>query len=182
MPVELAVPKGERIFSFAGRPQAYIDRDIIVSYESALGNLAQDILWTPQAHKPSHAQHFQVSAGNHSGSPRGEHRLGHRILDRVRDAVAFPGKGIAAVPRILAHQRLAQRLGGAARLRQQLCDPLVHLGRHGPRITASRWTSRRPSGSDEVVLECDPAWNARVQVEILLERSLGGDHGYSRKS
>ena len=52
LPVELAVPKGERVFSFAGRPQAYIDRDIIVSYESTLGNLANDILWTPQAYKP----------------------------------------------------------------------------------------------------------------------------------
>src|ERR1022692_4024887 len=31
IPIELAVPPGERIFSFAGRPEAYIDRDIIVS-------------------------------------------------------------------------------------------------------------------------------------------------------
>ena len=58
-PSNSQVPRGERIFSFAGRPQAYIDRDIIVSYESTLGNLANDILWAPQAHKPSHAQHFK---------------------------------------------------------------------------------------------------------------------------
>ena len=55
VPIELNVPRGERIFSFAGRPEAYIDRDIIVSYESTLGNLANDILWAPQAHKPEHA-------------------------------------------------------------------------------------------------------------------------------
>ena len=59
LPIEQQVPRGERIFSFAGRPEAYIDRDIIVSYESTLGNLANDILWTPQAHKPARAQHFK---------------------------------------------------------------------------------------------------------------------------
>ncbi|MEO8370854.1 MAG: hypothetical protein ABI806_16845 [Candidatus Solibacter sp.] len=37
--IELNVPKGERIYSFAGRPDSYIDRDIITSYESSLGNL-----------------------------------------------------------------------------------------------------------------------------------------------
>ena len=52
MPIEQNVPLGERIFSFAGRAEAYIDREIIVSYESTLGNLAHDILWAPQAHKP----------------------------------------------------------------------------------------------------------------------------------
>src|ERR1039457_957437 len=59
VPIELAVPRGERIFSFAGRPEAYIDRDIIVSYESTLGNLAQDTLWDLQGHKAEHAQHFR---------------------------------------------------------------------------------------------------------------------------
>ena len=59
VPIELAVSPGERIFSFAGRPAAYIDRDIIVSYESTLGNLAQDVLWVPKGDKPEFAQHFR---------------------------------------------------------------------------------------------------------------------------
>ena len=57
--IELNVPPGERIYTFAGRPDAYIDRDIITSYESTLGNLVNEILWTPQAHPPEHAQHFK---------------------------------------------------------------------------------------------------------------------------
>ncbi len=42
--VERAVPPGERIFSFAGRPAAYIDRDIIVGYESSLGDRVSRLL------------------------------------------------------------------------------------------------------------------------------------------
>ena len=151
MPIERNVPRGERIFSFAGRPEAYIDRDIIVSYESTLGNLANDILWAPQAHKPSECIAFQVSAGQHSRSPRSKHRIRYRILDRVRDAPELSGQGTRSFPR-LAHQRVAQWLGSAARLRQQLCHPLVHLGSHrssstpsggiaGRRTHWTRWSS-----------------------------------------
>src|SRR4030095_6425220 len=60
VPIELNVPRGERVFSFSGRPEAYLDREIIVSYESTLGNLAHDILWTPQAHRPLNALHFKL--------------------------------------------------------------------------------------------------------------------------
>ena len=59
IPIELNVPPGERVFSFAGQPEGYLDRDIIVSYESTLGNLAQDILWTLQGHNPANAMHFR---------------------------------------------------------------------------------------------------------------------------
>jgi hypothetical protein len=45
--VESNVPPGEKIFSFDTRPEAYIERPIVVSYESALGNLLHDILWAP---------------------------------------------------------------------------------------------------------------------------------------
>jgi hypothetical protein len=44
IPIELEVPRGQRIFSFSGRPEAYIDRDIVVAYESTLGNLGQEML------------------------------------------------------------------------------------------------------------------------------------------
>ena len=42
--IEQAVPQGERIFSFAGRPAAYLDRDIIVGYESSLGEQVSQLL------------------------------------------------------------------------------------------------------------------------------------------
>jgi hypothetical protein len=42
--IEQAVPPGERIFSFAGRPAAYLDRDIIVGYESSLGEQVSQLL------------------------------------------------------------------------------------------------------------------------------------------
>ncbi len=42
--IEQAVPSGGRIFSFAGRPAAYIDRDIIVGYESSLGDQVSQLL------------------------------------------------------------------------------------------------------------------------------------------
>jgi hypothetical protein len=60
MPIEALVPKGEKVFSFAGRPESYLDRDIVVSYESWLGNLVNDILWTPQEHFPNSQQHFKM--------------------------------------------------------------------------------------------------------------------------
>jgi hypothetical protein len=42
--IEQAVPPGGRIFSFAGRPAAYFDRDIIVGYESSLGQQVSQLL------------------------------------------------------------------------------------------------------------------------------------------
>jgi len=42
--IEQAVPPGGLIFSFAGRPAAYFDRDIIVGYESSLGEQVSQLL------------------------------------------------------------------------------------------------------------------------------------------
>jgi len=42
--IEREVAPNERIFSFAGRAAAYLNRDIIVGYESTLGVLAQETL------------------------------------------------------------------------------------------------------------------------------------------
>jgi hypothetical protein len=59
VPIELQVPAREKVFTFAGRPDAYIDRDIIVSYESTLGNLINDILLSPLHYPPEHQQHMK---------------------------------------------------------------------------------------------------------------------------
>jgi len=42
--IERAVSPGEKIFSLAGRPAAYLDRDIIVGYESSFGERLQNLL------------------------------------------------------------------------------------------------------------------------------------------
>jgi hypothetical protein len=42
--LEAAVPPGGRIFSFAGRAAAYLDRDIVVGYESSAGAAIQEAL------------------------------------------------------------------------------------------------------------------------------------------
>jgi len=42
--INQAVPVGGKIFSFAGRAAAYIDRDIVVGYESSQGMRIQDAL------------------------------------------------------------------------------------------------------------------------------------------
>jgi hypothetical protein len=54
-PVERLVPAGARIFTDAGRPEAYIHRELIVGYESALGYQAQLKLAAPLA-QPSLTQ------------------------------------------------------------------------------------------------------------------------------
>ncbi len=42
--IDRSVPVGHRIFSFAGRAAAYIDRDIVVGYESTQGTRIQEAL------------------------------------------------------------------------------------------------------------------------------------------
>jgi hypothetical protein len=167
LPIELNVPRGERVFSFAGRPEGYIDREIIVSYESTLGNLAQDILWTPEAHKPVNALHFKflpvttraVRVVNIATGTEFWTVSEMRLYSQGRELTRSPAWQISASPNgweaqlafdnsyatrwstweaIAPHQRLQVELPAA-----------VHL--------------------DEVVLECDPAWTARLQVEILLD-------------
>jgi hypothetical protein len=59
--LEREVPVGGKVFSFAGRPEAYLNRDIIVGYESAPGTLAGDILMTPLEHGPSTVRRFRFT-------------------------------------------------------------------------------------------------------------------------
>ncbi len=48
-PIERLVPANALIYTDAGRPEAYIHRTLIVSYESTLGFQAQQTLWAPLA-------------------------------------------------------------------------------------------------------------------------------------
>ena len=165
VPIELHVPRGERIFSFAGRPEAYIDRDIIVSYESTLGNLAQDILWTPQGHNPANAQHFKFLPVSTRGVRVVNIATGSgfwtvsemRLLSKGRELPRSPSWRVSAWPN-----------GREA--------PLAFDNSYATRWSTWEAVAPRtrlqvefPSAQrlDEVVLEGEPAWTARLQVEVL---------------
>jgi hypothetical protein len=167
IPIELAVPSGERIFSFAGRPDAYIDRDIIVSYESTLGNLAQDILWAPQGHKPEYAQHFKFLPVTTRGV-------------RVVNTASATDFWTVSEMRLRSQGRELPR-SPAWRLSAWPNGWEVQLAFDNNYATRwSTWQTIAPHARiqvefgaaqlvDEVVLECAPAWNAHLQVEVLLD-------------
>ena len=167
VPIELHVPRGERVFSFAGRPQAYIDRDIVVSYESTLGNLANDILWAPQAHNPATAEHFKFLPVTTRGVRVVNTAKGAdfwtvaemRLRSQGRELARSPGWRLSAWPNGWEAQ-LAFDNSYATRW-----STWQDIAPH------ARLQVEFPTGQlvDEVVLECDPAWNAHLQVEVLAE-------------
>ena len=167
MPIELHVPPGERIFSFAGRPEAYIDRDIVVSYESTLGNLAQDVLWTQQGHNPWNADHFRflpvttrgVRVVNIASGPEFWTVAEMRLRSQGRELPRSPAWRLSAWPNGWEVQLAFDNSYATRWSTWQGLSPHARLQVEFP--VAQRL--------DEVVLECDPAWTARVQVEILLD-------------
>jgi hypothetical protein len=167
VPIELAVPPGERIFSLAGRPEAYIDRDIIVSYESTLANLAQDILRAPQAHKPANAQRFKflpvttrgVRVVNSVNATDFWTVAEMRLRSQGRELPRSPDWRLSAWPNGWEVQ-LAFDNNYATRW-----STWERIAPHN-RIQVEFGAPQRV---DEVVLECDPAWNAHLQVEVLLD-------------
>jgi hypothetical protein len=167
VPIELAVPRGERIFSFGGRPEAYIDRDIIVSYESTLGNLAQEILWTPQAHNPQHAQHFKFLPVTTRGVRVVNIASGTdfwtvsemRLRSQGRELPRSPAWRLSAWPN---GWQVQLAFDNSYATRWSTWEALAPHARLQVEFPATERV-------DEVVLECDPAWTARVQVEVLLD-------------
>jgi hypothetical protein len=167
VPIELAVSPGERIFSFAGRPEAYIDRDIIVSYESTLGNLAQDVLWAPQGHKPANTQRFKflpvttrgVRVVNSANATDFWTVAEMRLRSQGRELPRSPDWRLSAWPngwevQLAFDNNYATRWSTWERIAPH--DRIqVEFG--------------APQRVDEVVLECDPAWNAHLQVEVLVD-------------
>jgi hypothetical protein len=167
IPIERNVPRGERIFSFSGRAEAYIDREIIVSYESTLGNLAHDILWTPQAHKPLNALNFKFLPVATRGVRVVNIASGSDFWTVSEMRLRFQGRELARSP---AWRISAWPNGWEAQLafdnnyatRWSTWEAIAPHQRLQVELPA---TDR----VDEVVLECDPAWNARIQVEIRLD-------------
>ncbi len=163
IPIEQQVPRGERIFSFAGRPEAYIDRDIIVSYESTLGNLANDILWAPQAHKPTIAQHFKfmpittrgVRVVNVASATDFWTVAEMRLRSQGRELPRSPSWRLSASPNGWEVQLAFDNSYATRWSTWEAIAPFARLQVEFP--VAQRL--------DEVVVD----WNAHVQVEILLD-------------
>jgi hypothetical protein len=163
----LNVPKRERIFSFAGRPEAYIDREIITSYESTLGNLGQEILWTAQAHRPEHAQHFKFLPVTSRGVRVRNGANGNefwtvaefRIYREGRELPRTPEWRISASPNAWEVQLAFDNSYTTRWSAWENLAPRQQIGVEFP----------KPETIDEVVLECAPAWNARLQAEVLLD-------------
>jgi Dolichyl-phosphate-mannose-protein mannosyltransferase len=165
--LESSTRPDERIFSFAGRPDAYIDRDIWVSYESTLGNLVQDILWTPQEHFPRRRARFRflplqvrgVRVVNNASDPN--------FWSVAEMRVFFQGKEL---PRDASWRIRAWPNTWEA--------PLAFDNSYATRW--STWQAMSPHARieiifptarqvDEVALELQPAKEAKLQVDVLIE-------------
>lgn len=165
VPIEQTVPRGQKIFSFAGRPEAYIDRDIVVQYESTFGNLVQDILQAPAAHPPKHRQRFSFLPVLTRGI-------------RVVNIAAADNFWTVAEMRIWSQGRELPRAAGwrVSAWPNGWEAPLAFDNSYATRW--STWQAMPPHARlqidfahaeriDAVLLECDPAWEARVQVEVV---------------
>jgi len=173
--IEQAVPRDEKIFSFAGRAEAYLDREIVVGYESAFGNRLQDALLTLVGNPPVDRERFRFPPVRAKGV-------------RVIETVAGPDDWTVAEMRLLAGGRelarspewrltawphpaeAAMAFDGNAATRWSTWGPM----RPGDRLEA---VFPRSETLDEVVLECMAARGAQLDLEYLSEdgrwRSIG---------
>jgi hypothetical protein len=164
--IEAFVPKGEKIFSFAGRPDAYFDRDFVVSYESTLGNLAHAIMWTPQAYMPGHRQHFKMLPVTTSGirvvnmgTSTGYWTVTEmRLYSGGREVPRSPNWRVSAEPN---GWEAPLAFDNSYATRWSTWQPMSP----GDRIQVE-FPSAQPI--DDVVLECEPSAGAQPQVEIRL--------------
>ena len=165
--IDLNVPPGEKIFSFAGRPEAYIDRDIVIQYESNLGNLIQDILQTPQNHPPKHLQAFPFLPVRARGVRVVNSASAENFWSVAEMRVAYQGREVPRSPdwRVSAWPNAWEA-------------PLAFDNSYATRW--STWEAMSPGARlqvefpgpvtiDSVWLECDMAWEAKVEVQILIE-------------
>ena len=165
--IELMVPPGQRVFTFAGRPEAYFDRDFVVSYESTLGNLVHDILWTPQAHVPQHRQHFKLPTVSTRGVRVVNTTWGDaywtiaelRVYAKGRELARSPGWKTSAQPNGWEVQLAFDNSYATRWSTWQAMSP-------GDRVQIEFPAAETV---DEVVLECTPEAAAHPQVEVLAQ-------------
>jgi hypothetical protein len=167
--IEQATSPTDKIFSFASRATGYIDREIVVGYESNLGNMAQDILWTASGalRPPLDRQRFRFSSVTTRGI-------------RIVQQTASDADWSLAEVRLFSGGRELPR-SHEWRLIAWPNAPEVELAFDGNLVT--RWSTWQPMSSkdrvevdfgqprtiDAVLLEDSVAGAAQVSVEVLGE-------------
>jgi hypothetical protein len=169
--IETLVPAKARVFSLDSRAEAYLDRTIVVGYESALGNLAQDLLAAPVdgRARPSHHQRFPFLPVS---------------TREVRVVETASGAGFWAISELHVYSR-GRELPRSPQWR-------VHAWPNGwdaqlafDNSYATRWSTwqsmsqgmflaidfGKPEVIDEVVLDHPYQPEAKVQVEVLRDGS-----------
>jgi hypothetical protein len=179
--IDKLVPAGEKVFSFGGGAQSYTSREIMVAYESAFGEVTQDILWTPMTADaaPTWRLKFRYPA----------QRL--RQIRVTQTAAGEPDQWSVSELRIYqGPAELARGAGWKLRARPNPWD--VQLAFDNSPVTRWRsWETLRPGMyitvefpaaelSDSVVLECPhDQYKIRLKLEGMDEagnwKQLGGE-------
>jgi hypothetical protein len=163
--IEAFVPVGQKVFSFAGRPESYIDRDIVVSYESTLGNLANDALWTAQAHAPAVQLHFKmlpvttraIRVVNMAAAEDFWTIAELRLYSQGRELTRSPDWRLSAKPNGWEVQLAFDNNYATRWSTWQAMSPGDHIEVDFP----------TPQTVDEVALECDPVAEAKPEIHVL---------------
>ncbi len=165
-PITRNVPPDGLIFSLSGMPDAYIDRNIVVSYESALGNLAYDVVMAPlDGYKPTQRMRFKILPAATRGVRVVQTATGKEHWSVAEMRVYSQGRELPRAP----DWRLSAWPNGWE----------VQLAFDNSYVT--RWSTwqpmspgdrlqidfPRPEVVDEVALECAPSDAAHVQLELL---------------
>jgi hypothetical protein len=169
--IEQATAPGDKIFSFRSRPEAYLDREIVVGYESNLGNLAQDILWTAAGalKPPVDRQQFRFAPVTTRGirivqkaSADSEWSLAEvRLFWGGREVPHAPDWHITAWPNA---PEVGLAFDDNLGTRWSTWQPMSPKDR-------VQIEFGQPRGVDEVLLEYAVAGAAQVSVEVLGESS-----------
>jgi hypothetical protein len=165
-PILQNVPPDGLIFSTAGRPEAYIDRKIVVSYESALGNLAYDIVEAPlDGYKPAGRLRFKILPAATRGVRVAQTATGKeywtvaemRVYSQGRELPRAPDWRLSAWPNGWEVQLAFDNSYATRWSTWQSISP-------GDRLQID---FASPETVDEVVLECAPSAEAHLQLELL---------------
>jgi hypothetical protein len=165
-PISRNVPPDGLIFSTSGKPEAYIDRHILVSYESALGDLAYDVVMAPlDGYKPTQRLHFKIQPAATGGVRVVQTATGKenwtvaemRVYSQGRELPRAPDWRLSAWPNGWEVQLAFDNSYATRWSTWQSMSP-------GDKLQID---FARPETVDEVVLECAPSSEAHVQLELL---------------
>jgi Dolichyl-phosphate-mannose-protein mannosyltransferase len=165
--LETLVPPRAKVFSLDSRAEAYLDRTIVVGYESALGNLGLDLLAAPLDHRvrPSQRRRFPFLPVS---------------TRQVRVIEIASGTGFWAITELHVYSR-GRELARAPEWRVRAWPNGWDARLAFDNSYATRWSSfqamspgmflavdfGKPEVIDEVALDDAPDSDSKVQVEVL---------------